>query len=177
MEYSEELGKLTVCRVYGNWTKSNLGRLPHLSFGKRVRAHPHPRFQEEQRGHLAHHERGRADLSVSAHLQGRAHNGRRGLPSAPLHAQAQRQGIHIICNSANASEELLSLADSFKDYREIIPGEAAEAAEEAVEAERCATAGRGGNPKAEDRGKVRKRKRAGAVDLAYRFLVEAVQEW
>ncbi|GAH01687.1 unnamed protein product, partial [marine sediment metagenome] len=42
----------------------------------------------------------------------------------PLILSLVRSGkrIHIVCNVQNASEDLLVLADSFKDYRELIPG-------------------------------------------------------
>ena len=30
--------------------------------------------------------------------------------------------VHIVCNTQNASEDLLALADSYVDYRELVPG-------------------------------------------------------
>jgi len=176
MEYSEELGKLTVCRVYGNWTKSNLGRLSHLL---------------SENGfeliHIPDSRKNSADISLITNavelIYQYPHISKIVLITGdadfrPLLYTLRRngKGIHIICNSANASEELLSLADSFKDYREIIPGEAAEAAEEAVEAGKNRESGRGRRSEGGRSRKGREEKAAGSVDLAYRFLVEAVQE-
>ncbi len=176
MEYSEELGKLTVCRVYGNWTKSNLGRLSHLL---------------SENGfeliHIPDSRKNSADISLITNavelIYQYPHISKVVLITGdadfrPLLYTLRRngKGIHIICNSANASEELLSLADSFKDYREIIPGEAAEAAEEAVEAGKKRDGRRGRKSEGGKSRKGKEEKSAGSVDLAYRFLVEAVQE-
>jgi hypothetical protein len=92
------------------------------------------------------------------------------------------KGIHIICNSSNASEELLSLADSFKDYREIIPGEAAEAAEEAEAAEDAKRQRRSSRGRTQDSRRAKPESqsapagKAPSEETAYRLLVEAVQE-
>jgi uncharacterized protein (TIGR00288 family) len=179
IEYSEQLGKLTVCRVYGDWTKNNLGRLSRLL---------------SENGfeliHIPVSRKNSADISLITNavelIYQYPHISKIVLITGdadfrPLLYTLRRNGksVHIICNSSNASEELLSLADSFKDYREIIPGGAAEAAEDAEDAEAA------GRKKAPRRGrrpgdktlKVQEKAAPPAsMDAAYRLLVEAVGE-
>jgi uncharacterized protein (TIGR00288 family) len=180
LEFTQELGRITVCRVYGDWTKRNLARLSHLL---------------SENGfeliHIPVSRKNSADISLITNaveliyqyphltmivlITGDA-------DFRPLLHTLRRngKGIHIICNSSNASEELLSLADSFKDYREIIPGEAAEAAEEAEAAEDAKRKRRKPVRTHESR-QIRPEspppeQKALPVDTAYRLLVEAVQE-
>ncbi len=135
-EYTEHLGKLTVCRVYGDWTKGYLGRLSR---------------QLSENGfeliHIPVARKNSADISLITNavelIYQYPHITKIVLITGdadfrPLLYTLRRNGksVHIICNSSNASEELLSLADSFKDYREIIPGEAAEEAADAAEERR-----------------------------------------
>ncbi len=174
MEFTEELGKVTVCRVYGDWTKPHLGRLSRLL---------------SENGfeliHIPVSRKNSADISLITNavelIYQYPHISKIVLITGdadfrPLLYTLRRngKGIHIICNSSNASEELLSLADSFKDYREIIPGEAAEAAEEAEEASRSKR-GKGRRPQEGKQGRSRE-KPAANVDAAFRLLLEAVQE-
>lgn len=179
IEFTEELGKLTVCRVYGNWTKTNLGRLSR-------------RLSESgfELIHIPNSKKNSADISLITNtveliyqyphittivlITGDA-------DFRPLLHTLRRNGkdIHIICNSSNASEELLSLADSFKDYREIIPGEAAEEAEEAeLNKHKNSKVSRGQQDT--DSGKVHKvsstSEKQPSVETAFRLLVEAVQK-
>lgn len=176
IEYAEQLGKLTVCRVYGDWTKNNLGRLS--------------RMLSENGFELIHipvARKNSADISLITNavelIYQYPHISKIVLITGdadfrPLLYTLRRNGksVHIICNSTNASEELLSLADSFKDYREIIPGEATEAAEEAVASGRGQasrtkrTRRKNGDPVKE------KEVSLPPVEQAYRLLLEAVQE-
>jgi uncharacterized protein (TIGR00288 family) len=180
LEFTQELGRITVCRVYGDWTKRNLARLSHLL---------------SENGfeliHIPVSRKNSADISLITNavelIYQYPHLTKIVLITGdadfrPLLHTLRRngKGIHIICNSSNASEELLSLADSFKDYREIIPGAAAEAAEEAAEAAVEARRGRWSR----GHGQENRRKPESTVsenkfpseDTAYRLLVEAVQE-
>jgi uncharacterized protein (TIGR00288 family) len=174
IEYSEQLGKLTVCRVYGDWTKNNLGRLSRLL---------------SENGfeliHIPVSRKNSADISLITNavelIYQYPHISKIVLITGdadfrPLLYTLRRNGksVHIICNSSNASEELLSLADSFKDYREISPGGAAEAAEDAEEAGKRKAPKRGRRPGEKT---IRaKEEPPASVDTAYRFLVEAIQE-
>ena len=180
LEFTQQLGRITVCRVYGDWTKRNLERLSHLL---------------SENGfeliHIPVSRKNSADISLITNavelIYQYPHLSKIVLITGdadfrPLLHTLRRngKGIHIICNSRNASEELLSLADSFKDYREIIPGEAAEAAEEA-EAAVKAKRTHGGRGRAPAGRKTKTdaapaRKQTPSEDTAYRLLVEAVQE-
>jgi uncharacterized protein (TIGR00288 family) len=181
LEFTQELGRITVCRVYGDWTRPHLGRrLSHLL---------------SENGfeliHIPMSRKNSADISLITNavelIYQYPHLTKIVLITGdadfrPLLHTLRRngKGIHIICNSNNASEELLSLADSFKDYREIIPGEAAEAAEEAEAAEDAKRKRRGRgrrpeNPPAKTENPPPQGK-APAEETAYRLLVEAVQE-
>ncbi len=174
MEFAEELGKTTVCRVYGDWTKPHLGRFSRLLSEKGF-----------ELIHIPVSRKNSADISLITNavelIYQYQHISKIVLITGdadfrPLLYTLRRngKGIHIICNSSNASEELLSLADSFKDYREIIPGEAAEAAEEAKEASRA----RRGKPRPPQNGKPERTKAKPVADVesAHRLLLEAIQE-
>jgi uncharacterized protein (TIGR00288 family) len=181
LEFTQELGRITVCRVYGDWTKRNLARLSHLLSESGF-----------ELIHIPVSRKNSADISLITNavelIYQYPHLTKIVLITGdadfrPLLHTLRRngKGIHIICNSSNASEELLSLADSFKDYREIIPGEAAEAAEEAEAAEDA-------KRKRRSRGRGQENRRAAkpeeavpaenspSVENAYRLLAEAVQE-
>ena len=177
IEYTEQLGKLSVCRVYGNWVKPNLGRLSHLL---------------SENGfeliHIPDSRKNSADISLITNavelIYQYPHLSKIVLITGdadfrPLLYTLRRNGksVHIICNSSNASEELLSLADSFKDYREVVPGEAAEAAAEDAAAERKRQDRRPRKAGAKTKkGKDEESLTSVSVDLAYRLLLEAVQE-
>jgi uncharacterized protein (TIGR00288 family) len=180
LEFTHELGRITVCRVYGDWTKRNLARLSHLL---------------SENGfeliHIPASRKNSADISLITNavelIYQYPHLTKIVLITGdadfrPLLHTLRRNGksIHIICNSSNASEELLSLADSFKDYREIIPGEAAEAAEEAQAAEQAKrtrrTKGRAPANRSAKAGPPSAPEKTPSEDTAYRLLVEAVQE-
>lgn len=178
IEFTEELGKLTVCRVYGDWTKPHLGRFSRLL---------------SENGfeliHIPVSRKNSADISLITNavelIYQYPHISKIVLITGdadfrPLLHTLRRngKGIHIICNSSNASEELLSLADSFKDYREIVPGEAAEAAEDAVEEASRKKNVRGRRPPVGRGGKKKEEEAAPKppMDTAYRMLVEAVRE-
>ncbi|GAB4368319.1 MAG: hypothetical protein Kow009_05100 [Spirochaetales bacterium] len=190
-EYTEQLGKLTVCRVYGDWTKGYIGRLSR---------------QLSENGfeliHIPVARKNSADISLITNavelIYQYPHITKIVLITGdadfrPLLYTLRRNGkrVYIICNSSNASEELLSLADSFKDYREIIPGEAAEEAADAAEERRSARQSRRTSRRSSSSGDKREKETAtkgengtsGArsradkpsVDLAFRLLAEAVE--
>lgn len=174
LEFADELGKTTVCRVYGDWTKSNLGRFSRLLSEKGF-----------ELIHIPVSRKNSADISLITNavelIYQYEHISKIVLITGdadfrPLLYTLRRngKGVHIICNSNNASEELLSLADSFKDYREIIPGEAAEAAEEAKAAS-WARRGKDKNIRSRKKGRS-KTKMIADVDTAHRMLLEAVEE-
>ncbi len=107
-EYTEHLGKLTVCRVYGDWTKGYLGRLSR---------------QLSENGfeliHIPVARKNSADISLITNavelIYQYPHITKIVLITGdadfrPLLYTLRRNGksVHIICNSSNASEELLS---------------------------------------------------------------------
>jgi uncharacterized protein (TIGR00288 family) len=176
-EYAGQLGKLTVCRVYGDWTKGHLGRLSRLL---------------SENGfeliHIPVSRKNSADISLITNavelIYQYPHITKIVLITGdadfrPLLYTLRRNGksVYIICNSSNASEELLSLADSFKDYREIIPGEAAEEAAEAAGAKRVKYPRRGyrSRTRTETEGEEKKETPAPPVEIAFRLLAEAVE--
>jgi uncharacterized protein (TIGR00288 family) len=182
LEFSQELGRITVCRVYGDWTRPHLGRLSRLL---------------SENGfeliHIPVARKNSADISLITNavelIYQYPHLSKIVLITGdadfrPLLYTLRRNGkdVHIICNSRNASEELLSLADSFKDYREIIPGEAAEAAEEAAASEKSKRrqdkprSRRGGKTGAKTEAQPAAPEAALSEENAYRLLVEAVRE-
>ncbi len=135
IEFAEGKGRIAAARAYGNWTNPGFAKLaPSLT---------------RRYFYLVHIPKGRKNSSdmvlVSDTLEMlRIHDhidtyilvtGDSDFRFLVLALRRAGKTIHIICNTQNASEDLLALADSYVDYRELVPGGNDE--EEAVKAEKA----------------------------------------
>jgi hypothetical protein len=122
IEYAEAKGRITAARAYGNWTNPAFSKLaPSLT---------------RRYFYLVHIPKGRKNSSdmvlVSDTLEMlRIHEhidtyilvtGDSDFRFLVLALRRAGKTVHIICNTQNASEDLLALADSYVDYRELVPG-------------------------------------------------------
>jgi hypothetical protein len=121
-EYAEAKGRIVTARAYGNWTNAVFSKLaPSLT---------------RRYFYLVHIPKGRKNSSdmvlVSDTLEIlRIHDhidtfilvtGDSDFRFLVLALRRAGKTIHIVCNTQNASEDLLALADSYVDYRELVPG-------------------------------------------------------
>jgi len=121
-EFAEGKGRIATARAYGNWTNASFSKLaPSL-----VRRY----------FYLVHIPKGRKNSSdmvlVSDTLEiMRIHDhidtyilvtGDSDFRFLVLALRRAGKIVHIVCNTQNASEDLLALADSYVDYRELVPG-------------------------------------------------------
>ncbi len=132
IEYSEAKGRIVTARAYGNWNNSSFAKLAP--------------FLTKRYFYLVHIPKGRKNSSdmvlVSDTLEIlRIHDhidtfilvtGDSDFRFLVLALRRAGKIVHIVCNTQNASEDLLVLADSYVDYREIVPGGNDEGAEEKV---------------------------------------------
>ena len=129
-EYSESLGRVVAARAYCDWSKQNFRHLaPQLTSLYFYLVHiPRRRSQKNAADIqlvsdalelLTKHEHIDTYILITGDSDFRA------LVLALRRAGKQ---IHIICDLQNASQELLALADTFKDVRELLPDEEEEAA-------------------------------------------------
>jgi uncharacterized LabA/DUF88 family protein len=137
IEHAESKGRVVTARAYGNWTNTVFSKLaPSLT---------------RRYFYLVHIPKGRKNSSdmvlVSDTLEIlRIHDhidtfilvtGDSDFRFLVLALRRAGKMVHIVCNTQNASEDLLALADSYVDYRELMPGgndeEAADKAPPAVE--------------------------------------------
>jgi len=148
IEHAESKGRIVTARAYGNWTNTVFSKLaPSLT---------------RRYFYLVHIPKGRKNSSdmvlVSDTLEIlRIHDhidtfilvtGDSDFRFLVLALRRAGKMIHIVCNTQNASEDLLALADSYVDYRELMPGgNDEEAAEKAspVQEDRASQA-KGGGP-------------------------------
>jgi hypothetical protein len=122
IEYAEAKGRIAAARAYGNWTNATFSKLaPSLT-----RCY----------FYLVHIPKGRKNSSdmvlVSDTLEIlRIHDhidtfilvtGDSDFRFLVLALRRAGKMVHIVCNTQNASEDLLALADSYVDYRELVPG-------------------------------------------------------
>jgi hypothetical protein len=130
IEYAESKGRVVAARAYGNWTNPGFSKLaPSLT---------------RRYFYLVHIPKGRKNSSdmvlVSDSLEIlRIHDhidtfilvtGDSDFRFLVLTLRRAGKMVHIVCNTQNASEDLLALADSYVDYREIVPGGNDEESEE-----------------------------------------------
>jgi uncharacterized LabA/DUF88 family protein len=121
-EYAEAKGRIVTARAYGNWTNATFSKLaPSLT---------------RRYFYLVHIPKGRKNSSdmvlVSDTLEVlRIHDhidtfilvtGDSDFRFLVLALRRAGKMVHIVCNTQNASEDLLALADSYVDYRELVPG-------------------------------------------------------
>jgi hypothetical protein len=121
-EYAEGKGRIVTARAYGNWTNATFSKLaPSLT---------------RRYFYLVHIPKGRKNSSdmvlVSDTLEIlRIHDhidtfilvtGDSDFRFLVLALRRAGKMVHIVCNTQNASEDLLALADSYVDYRELVPG-------------------------------------------------------
>lgn len=122
IEHAEAKGRVVTARAYGNWTNTTFAKLaPSLT---------------RRYFYLVHIPKGRKNSSdmvlVSDTLEIlRIHDhidtfilvtGDSDFRFLVLALRRAGKTVHIVCNTQNASEDLLALADSYVDYREIVPG-------------------------------------------------------
>ena len=122
IEHAESKGRIIAARAYGNWANAGFTKLaPSL-----VRRY----------FYLVHIPKGRKNSSdmvlVSDALELlRIHEhidsfilvtGDSDFRFLVLALRRAGKMVHIVCNTQNASEDLLALADSHVDFREIVPG-------------------------------------------------------
>jgi hypothetical protein len=122
IEYAEAKGRIVAARAYGNWTTPSFAKLaPSL-----VRRY----------FYLVHIPKGRknsSDMLLTSDTMEilRIHDhidtfilvtGDSDFRFLVLSLRRAGKIIHIVCNTQNASEDLLGLADSYADYRELVPG-------------------------------------------------------
>jgi hypothetical protein len=121
-EFAEARGRIVTARAYGNWTNASFAKLaPSLT---------------RRYFYLVHIPKGRKNSSdmvlVSDTLEiMRIHDhidtfilvtGDSDFRFLVLALRRAGKVVHIVCNTQNASEDLLALADSYVDYRELVPG-------------------------------------------------------
>ena len=121
-EFAEGKGRIVTARAYGNWTNATFSKLaPSLT---------------RRYFYLVHIPKGRKNSSdmvlVSDTLEIlRIHDhidtfilvtGDSDFRFLVLALRRAGKVVHIVCNTQNASEDLLALADSYVDYRELLPG-------------------------------------------------------
>jgi hypothetical protein len=121
-EFAEGKGRIVTARAYGNWTNATFSKLaPSLT---------------RRYFYLVHIPKGRKNSSdmvlVSDTLEIlRIHDhidtfilvtGDSDFRFLVLALRRAGKVVHIVCNTQNASEDLLALADSYVDYRELQPG-------------------------------------------------------
>jgi hypothetical protein len=121
-EHAEAKGRIVTARAYGNWTNPTFAKLaPSLT---------------RRYFYLVHIPKGRKNSSdmvlVSDTLEIlRIHDhidtfilvtGDSDFRFLVLALRRAGKSVHIVCNTQNASEDLLALADSYVDYRELVPG-------------------------------------------------------
>lgn len=122
IEHAEAKGRVVTARAYGNWTNTTFSKLaPSLT---------------RRYFYLVHIPKGRKNSSdmvlVSDTLEIlRIHDhidtfilvtGDSDFRFLVLALRRAGKTVHIVCNTQNASEDLLALADSYVDYRELVPG-------------------------------------------------------
>ena len=122
IEYAEAKGRIVAARAYGNWANPGFSKLaPSLT---------------RRYFYLVHVPKGRKNSSdmvlVSDAMEVmRIHEhidtfilvtGDSDFRFLVLALRRAGKMVHIVCNTQNASEDLLALADSYVDYRGLVPG-------------------------------------------------------
>ena len=177
LEWAGEAGRISVARAYGDWTKRELKGISQVLAQNSFEMMHVPMSRKDS-----------ADITLITNtieiMYQYPHIKKIVLVTGdadfrPLLQAMRKHGIEttIICDAKSASEDLLLLADAYKDYRELIPvaGEDEDEEEEDVPMGRGQT-GRGGRERgsgeARDRSRTRK---AMTFEESIELLKEAVQ--
>jgi len=121
MDFAGEKGKIAVSTAYGDWTRTHLKKSSEI-----LADHSFEMI------HVPKSKKNSADITLITHaieiIFQYPHIRRLILVTGdadfrPLLISLRKHGIEtiIICDSKSASEDLLLLADSYKDYRDLIP--------------------------------------------------------
>jgi hypothetical protein len=122
IEYAEAKGRIVAARAYGNWNNAGFSKMaPSLT---------------RRYFYLVHIPKGRKNssdmvlvsdaleiLRIAEHIDTFILvTGDSDFRFLVLALRRAGKIVHIICNTRNASEDLLALADSYVDYRDLVPG-------------------------------------------------------
>lgn len=123
IEYAGELGKVSVATAYGDWARGSI-RKTSEALAENSFEMVHVPYNKKQKNS--------ADMALSTHavelIYQYPHIKKLILVTGdadfrPLLQSLRKHGIEtiIICDSQSASEDLLLLADEYKDFRDLIP--------------------------------------------------------
>jgi len=121
-EYGESKGRVVAARAYGNWNHAGLSKLaPSLTRKYFYLVHI-PKGQKNSSDMVLVSD-ALEILRVSEHIDTFILvTGDSDFRFLVLALRRAGKTVHIVCNTKNASEDLLALADSYVDYRELVPG-------------------------------------------------------
>lgn len=121
-EYAEAKGRVVAARAYGNWNHAGLSKLaPSLTRRYFYLVHI-PKGQKNSSDMVLVSD-ALEILRVSDHIDTFILvTGDSDFRFLVLSLRRAGKIVHIVCNTRNASEDLLALADSYVDYRELVPG-------------------------------------------------------
>jgi hypothetical protein len=122
IEYAEAKGRVVAARAYGNWNHAGLSKLaPSLTRRYFYLVHL-PKGQKNSSDMVLVSD-ALEILRVSDHIDTFILvTGDSDFRFLVLSLRRAGKIVHIVCNTRNASEDLLALADSYVDYRELVPG-------------------------------------------------------
>ena len=122
IEYAEAKGRVVAARAYGNWNHAGLSKLaPSLTRRYFYLVHI-PKGQKNSSDMVLVSD-ALEILRVSDHIDTFILvTGDSDFRFLVLSLRRAGKTVHIVCNTRNASEDLLALADSYVDYRELVPG-------------------------------------------------------
>ena len=123
IEYANEHGKVSVATAYGDWARGSIRKTSEV-LAENSFEMVHVPYNKKQKNS--------ADMALSTHavelIYQYPHIKKLILVTGdadfrPLLQSLRKHGIEttIICDSQSASEDLLLLADDYKDYRDLIP--------------------------------------------------------
>ena len=123
IEYANEIGKVSVATAYGDWARGSI-RKTSEALAENSFEMVHVPYNKKQKNS--------ADMALSTHavelIYMYPHIRKLILVTGdadfrPLLQSLRKHGIEtiIICDSQSASEDLLLLADDYKDFRDLIP--------------------------------------------------------
>jgi uncharacterized LabA/DUF88 family protein len=121
IDYASELGRVSIARAYGDWTRSGIKHTAEMLADNSF-----------EMVHVPKSKKNSADVTLSTQavelIYQYRHIGKLVLVTGdadfrPLLQSIRKQNIEsiVICDAKSASEDLLLLADEYKDFRDIIP--------------------------------------------------------
>lgn len=122
IEYGEAKGRIIAARAYGNWNHTGLSKIaPSLTRRYFYLVHI-PKGQKNSSDMVLVSD-AMEILRVAEHIDTFILvTGDSDFRFLVLALRRAGKIVHIVCNTKNASEDLLALADSYVDYRELVPG-------------------------------------------------------